>query len=234
MAQNPHHYRYGERQGHGEPGRSAHEQQKPSNRTQGRPHFRYKTRPAHPFSPHVRYIILLARPKSLNLARFARTGRVLYRSHHQEAKQGEFCTECEAESGLAMTAHHAPRAWRTPTGQEGAGGPGCGARRRRQGLAGLRDEAQAHVSTPGTTGAESATGPGCGARGRRQGLAGLRDDAPSEARGADGRFRGVQATAQLYWTNRAERKPGHPPRGCRESRPYSHMRPSAGTVPFTK
>ena len=91
MAQNPHHYRHGERQGHGEPGRSAHEQQKPSNRTQGRPHFRYKTRPAHPFSPHVRYKILLARPKWLNLARFARTGRVLYRSHHQEAKQGEFC-----------------------------------------------------------------------------------------------------------------------------------------------
>ena len=141
MAQNPHHYRYGERQGHGEPGRSAHEQQKPSNRTQGRPHFRYKTRPAHPFSPHVRYKILLARPKWLNLVRFARTGRVLYRSHHQEAKQGEFCTECEAESGLAMTAHHAPRAWRTPTGQEGAGGPGCGARGRRQGLAGLRDDA---------------------------------------------------------------------------------------------
>ena len=36
--------------------------------------------------------------------------------------RGEFCTECEAESGLAMTAHHAPRAWRGPEGPEGTAG----------------------------------------------------------------------------------------------------------------
>jgi len=92
VVQNPHHHRHGERQGHGGPGRSAREQQKPDNRTQGRPHFRYKTLPAHPPSPHIRYKTLPAHPKWLNLALFLHAGRVLYRSHHQEAKQGEFCT----------------------------------------------------------------------------------------------------------------------------------------------
>ena len=107
--------------GAGEPGRSAHERQKPGNRTQGQPdfryktlpahprspHVRYKTLPAHPFSPHVRYKTLPARPKWLNLALFLHAGRVLYRSDHQEAEQGEFCTEREAELGLATTAQHA-------------------------------------------------------------------------------------------------------------------------------
>ena len=106
VVQNPHHHRHGERQGHGGPGRSAREQQKPDNRTQGRPHFRYKTLPAHPPSPHIRYKTLPAHPPSphiryktlpahpkwLNLALFLHAGRVLYRSHHQEAKQGELCT----------------------------------------------------------------------------------------------------------------------------------------------
>ena len=92
VVQNPHHHRHGERQGHGGPGRSAREQQKPDNRTQGRPHFRYKTLPAHPPSPHIRYKTLPAHPKWLNLALFMHAGRVLYRSHHQEAKQGELCT----------------------------------------------------------------------------------------------------------------------------------------------
>ena len=106
VVQNPHHHRHGERQGHGGPGRSAREQQKPDNRTQGRPHFRYKTLPAHPPSPHIRYKTLHAHPPSphiryktlpahpkwLNLALFLHAGRVLYRSHHQEAKQGELCT----------------------------------------------------------------------------------------------------------------------------------------------
>ena len=92
VVQNPHHHRHGERQGHGGPGRSAREQQKPDNRTQGRPHFRYKTLPAHPPSPHIRYKTLPAHPKWLNLALFLHAGRVLYRSHHQEAKQGELCT----------------------------------------------------------------------------------------------------------------------------------------------
>ncbi len=48
-------------------------------------------------------------------------------------------------------------------GVEGAGGtgrPGCGARGRWRGLAGLRDDAQAHVSTPGPTGVEGAGGSG--------------------------------------------------------------------------
>ena len=150
VVQNPHHHRHGERQGHGEPGRSAHERQKPDNRTQGRPHFRYKTLPAHPPSPHIRYKTLPAHPPSPhiryktlpahlpsphvryktlpahlpsphiryktlpahpkwpNLALFLHAGRVLYRFHHQEAKQGELCTEREAELGLATTALQAP------------------------------------------------------------------------------------------------------------------------------
>ena len=68
--------------------------------------LRYKTLPAHPFSPHVRYKTLPARPKWLNLALFLHAGRVLYRCHHQEAEQGEFCTVCEAEMGLANTTGH--------------------------------------------------------------------------------------------------------------------------------
>ena len=62
------------------------------------------------------------------------------------------------------------------TGVEGtgeSGGPGCSARGRRRGLAGLRADAQAHVSTPIPTGVEGtggSGGPGCGARGRRRGL----------------------------------------------------------------
>ena len=71
------------------------------------PHIRYKTLPAHPPSPHIRYKTLPAHPKWLDLALFLHAGRVLYRSHHQEAEQGEFCTDCEAELGLATTARHA-------------------------------------------------------------------------------------------------------------------------------
>ena len=71
------------------------------------------------------------------------------------------------------------------TGVEGtgeSGGPGCSARGRRRGLAGLRADAQAHVSTPSPTGVEGAggsRGPGCDTRGRRQGLARQRVDAQS-------------------------------------------------------
>ena len=84
------------------------------------------------------------------------------------------------------------------TGVEGtgeSGGPGCSARGRRRGLAGLRADAQAHVSTPIPTGVEGtggSGGPGCGARGRRRGLiavpegpegtGGLRGAAPNEVR----------------------------------------------------
>ena len=65
--------------------------------------LRYKTLPARPFSPHFRYKTLPAHPKWLDLALFRHAGRVLYRSHHQEAKQGEFCTERKAEIELANT-----------------------------------------------------------------------------------------------------------------------------------
>ena len=63
-------------------------------------------------------------------------------------------------------------------GVEGAGGtgrPGCGARGRWRGLAGLRDDAQARVSTPGPTGVEGAGG--SGGHGRAS-----RSTTPSEAR----------------------------------------------------
>ena len=95
------------------------------------PHVRYKTLPAHPFPPHVRYKTLPARaarphfryktlpvhPKWLDLALFLYAGRVLYRCHRQEAEQGEFCTEREAETGLAnTTAHQAPPVWRAAAG----------------------------------------------------------------------------------------------------------------------
>ena len=96
-----------------------------------RPNFRYKTLPAHPLAPHVRdktlpacppsphfrYKTLPAHPKWPNLAQSTHAGRVLYRSHHQEAKQGEFCTERKAEMGLAnTTGHQAPPVWRVPEG----------------------------------------------------------------------------------------------------------------------
>ena len=98
-----------------------------------RPHFRYKTRPAHPFSPHVRYKTRPAHPKRHNLAGFARAWRTLYRCHRQQAMQGELCTECEAASGLAITAHQTPpvrRAWlQRPRAMAG---PGYGARGRKR------------------------------------------------------------------------------------------------------
>ena len=87
------------------------------------PHVRDKTLPARPPSPHFRYKTLPAHPKWPNLAQSTHAGRVLYRSHHQEAKQGEFCTERGAETGLAnTTGHQAPPVWRTSEGPEGTGG----------------------------------------------------------------------------------------------------------------
>ena len=86
--------------------------------------LRYKTLPAHPPSRHFRYKTLLAHPKWLNLALFLHAGRVLYRSHHQEAEQGEFCTEHEAESGLATTPPQAPLVRRALEGLEGLEGTG--------------------------------------------------------------------------------------------------------------
>ena len=81
-------------------------------------HFRYKTRPAHPFSPHVRDKTRPARPKWPNLARFSHAWRTLYRCRQQETTHGELCTACEAETGLAITAHQNHRRRR------------CGGRRR--------------------------------------------------------------------------------------------------------
>ena len=54
-----------------------------------------------------------------------RAGRILYRSHHQEAKQGEFCTEREAEIEPAMTVLRRERC--EAEGTEGTTGPGRGA-----------------------------------------------------------------------------------------------------------
>ena len=90
-----------------------------SPRTPASPPFRDKTLPARPLSPHVRYKTLPARPKWPNLAQSTHAGRVLYRSHHQEAKQGKFCTERKTEIELAnTTGHHAPPVWRAPEGPE--------------------------------------------------------------------------------------------------------------------
>ena len=108
--------------------RSAHERQKPDNRTQGRPHFRYKTLPAqvarphfryktlhaHPPSPHVRDKTLPARPKWPDLAQSTHAGRVLYRFGQHNTEQGEFCTEHKAELGLATTPQQAPQVRKAP------------------------------------------------------------------------------------------------------------------------
>ena len=74
-------------------------------------------------------------------------------------------------------------------GRRRDGGPGCGARGRWQGQAGLQGNAPAprqHTRPHRCGGRRRDGGPGCGARGRWRGLAGQRGDAPSEARGADG------------------------------------------------
>ena len=81
-------------------------------------HCRYKTRPARPFSPHARDKTRPARPKWPNLARFSHAWRTLYRCRQQETTHGELCTACEAETGLAITAHQNHRRRR------------CGGRRR--------------------------------------------------------------------------------------------------------
>ena len=53
---------------------------------------RYKTLPAHwPGGPN-RYKTLPAHPKPPFLTSFTRAGRTLYRSHQQQATQGELCT----------------------------------------------------------------------------------------------------------------------------------------------
>ena len=122
MAQNPHHHRRGAHQQSRKarpqcPGAMAGLGQVSSRHTEPpstplSPYFRYKTLPAHPPSPYFRYKTLPAHPKWLDLAQSTHAGRVLYRSHHQEAEQGEFCTEREAEIELAdTTALQAPPVW---------------------------------------------------------------------------------------------------------------------------
>lgn len=54
------------------------------------------------FCPHRESFVPLSPPRT-------RARRILYRFHHQEPKQGEFCTEHEAELGLATTAQQAHR-----------------------------------------------------------------------------------------------------------------------------
>ena len=114
------------------PGCGARGWRKNGNWTHAQPHFRYKTHPADPFSPHARYKTRPAGPKRPFLARFSRAGRTLYRFRQEKAEHGELCTACEAETGLAITAHQAPQVWRAPGGLEGTRGPGCGARGRRR------------------------------------------------------------------------------------------------------
>ena len=90
---------------------------------------RYKIRPARAARGHFRYKTLLARPKWPNLALFLHAGRGLYRSRHQEAQQGEFCTEREAEIERAnTTAHQAPPAWSGRHPRSRRTRPRCGLR----------------------------------------------------------------------------------------------------------
>ena len=47
----------------------------------------------------------------------SRAWRTLYRCRQEEAVQGELCTACEAETGLAITAHQPSPARRAPQGK---------------------------------------------------------------------------------------------------------------------
>ena len=96
-------------------------------------------------------------------------------------------TMCRRRSASPRVGRAWPQCWWA------AAGPGRSAGGRRQGLAGLRTDAQSISSTASAAGVEDAGGsggPGRSAGGRRQGLAGLRADAPSRrlaARTASGR-----------------------------------------------
>ena len=108
-------------------------------------HWRDKIRPARAARGHFRYKILPAHPKWLDLAHFLHAGRVLYRSHHQGAEQGEFCTEREAEIERANTTHRAPLVWRAPAGPNGLAAVLVGGGRARAGLEIDHSEPQARV-----------------------------------------------------------------------------------------
>ena len=109
----------------------------------------------------------------------------------------------------AQSTHQRP----SPTGVEGAGGPGCGARRRWQGLA------RQHTETP------TDWRPPRGLRG----LAGLRDDAPSEARRADGSRAGRRPRAHQAARphSRTLRRPKHQ-RGTSNKHAYKNAHPEPG------
>ena len=64
---------------------------------------RYKTPPTRPRQQPNRYKTLPTRPKLPISACFARAGRTLYRSHHQEAEQGELCTAPSAKPGTKLS-----------------------------------------------------------------------------------------------------------------------------------
>ena len=66
---------------------------------------RYKTLPTRPHQQPNRYKTLPTRPKLPISACFARARRTLYRSHHQEAEQGELCTAPCAKPGTKLPQH---------------------------------------------------------------------------------------------------------------------------------
>ena len=83
---------------------------------------------------------------------------------------------------------------RDPTGVEGAGGSGCGAGGRRQGLAKYMHTKYRPIGDRrDPTGVEGAGGSGCGAGGRRQNLDGQHTDTPPDWRPP----RGLQGLAAV-------------------------------------
>ena len=66
---------------------------------------RHKTLPTHPHQQPNRYKTLPTHPQMPISARFTRAGRTLYRSHHQEAEQGELCTAPSAKPGTKLSQH---------------------------------------------------------------------------------------------------------------------------------
>ena len=90
---------------------------------------------------------LPAHPKWPNLAHSTHAGRVLYRSHHQEAGSENFVPNARQRSSEPTRQRTRPTGVKGTggTGVEGAGeneGPARGAGGRRRGMAGLRDATQ--------------------------------------------------------------------------------------------
>ena len=96
-------------------------------------------------------------------------------------------------------------------GAAGIGGPGCGARGRWRGLAGLRDDAQAHVSDPAPLVWRAPEGP--------EGMGGLRGAAPNAVRSpslAGGR---ALRRPEHPWGHTATQPHGTPARHNKTARP---------------